>query len=210
MSEDLHPISVMGFYPRISRKQSYARAFFVGEDAIAVVLLLENPSFSVERLAHKGCQHGLHPNWNCIFQFGFWSAQLFFETFIGMPNRSGPCPFFRRSPRYFAARIEGRSFFPIATFVPGNFGQQTLAAAGPIMAGLAWEEQWAELLARLSWQVFPSSKREGRLKKGGILLSVHCDTSDEIKRAKQVMEATCAEDVSSTGESSTNVAKAGH
>jgi hypothetical protein len=31
---------------------------------------------------------------------------------------------------------------------------------------------------------------------------VHCDTSEEIKRAKEVLKATGAEDVSSTGESS--------
>jgi hypothetical protein len=38
---------------------------------------------------------------------------------------------------------------------------------------------------------------EGRLQKGGILLSVHCDTSEEIKRAKEVMERTGREDVAS-------------
>jgi hypothetical protein len=38
--------------------------------------------------------------------------------------------------------------------------------------------------------------------KGGILLSVHSDTTEEIKRAKEVLKATGAEDVSSTGESS--------
>jgi hypothetical protein len=38
--------------------------------------------------------------------------------------------------------------------------------------------------------------------KGGILLSVHCDTSEEIKRAKDIMKITGAEDISSTGESS--------
>jgi hypothetical protein len=42
----------------------------------------------------------------------------------------------------------------------------------------------------------------GRLRKGGILLSVHCDTSEEIKRAKEVLKTTSAEDISSTGESS--------
>jgi len=36
----------------------------------------------------------------------------------------------------------------------------------------------------------------------GILLSVPCDTPDEIKRAKDVLQATKAEDVSSTGEAS--------
>ena len=49
---------------------------------------------------------------------------------------------------------------------------------------------------------FEAKRYESRLQKGGILLSVHCDTSDEINRAKEVLKATGAEDVSSTGESS--------
>jgi hypothetical protein len=49
---------------------------------------------------------------------------------------------------------------------------------------------------------FEAKRYEGRVAKGGILLSVHCDTSDEIKRAKDVMKAAGAEDISSTGESS--------
>jgi hypothetical protein len=49
---------------------------------------------------------------------------------------------------------------------------------------------------------FEAKRYEGRLQKGGILLSVHCDTSEEIKRAKEVMERTGGEDISSTGESS--------
>ena len=38
-------------------------------------------------------------------------------------------------------------------------------------------------------------------------MSVHCDTSDEISRAKDVLKGTGAEDISSTGESSHNVDK---
>jgi hypothetical protein len=49
---------------------------------------------------------------------------------------------------------------------------------------------------------FQAKRYEGRLQKGGILLSVHCDTAEEIKRAKEVLKATGGEDVSSTGESS--------
>ena len=49
---------------------------------------------------------------------------------------------------------------------------------------------------------FEAKRYEGRIAKGGILLSVHCDTSDEIKRAKDIMKGMGAEDISSTGESS--------
>ena len=55
---------------------------------------------------------------------------------------------------------------------------------------------------------FEAKRYEGRLQKGGILLSVHCDTSGEIKRAKEVMERTGGEDISSTGEASADSSKA--
>jgi hypothetical protein len=54
----------------------------------------------------------------------------------------------------------------------------------------------------LSISEFEAKRYEGRLQKGGILLSVHCDTTEEINRAKEVLKVTGAEDVSSTGESS--------
>lgn len=89
-------------------------------------------------------------------------------------------------------------------------------AAGPIMAGLAGLGVGGAVggltgaLVGAGIPEFEAKRYEGRLKNGGILLSVHCDTSEEIKRAKQVMEATHAEDVSSTGESSSKAAKAGN
>src|SRR5271170_4028965 len=82
-------------------------------------------------------------------------------------------------------------------------------AAGPIMAGLAGlgvggaVGGFTGALIGMGIPEFEAKRYEGRLKKGGILLSVHCDTSDEIKRAKQIIEATGGEDVSSTGEAST-------
>jgi hypothetical protein len=45
------------------------------------------------------------------------------------------------------------------------------------------------------------------LQKGGILLSIHCATSEEIKRAKEAVARTGGEDVSSTGESSVDNSK---
>jgi len=43
------------------------------------------------------------------------------------------------------------------------------------------------------------------LQKGGILLSVHSETSEEVSEAKDIMKRTGAEDISSTGESSADV-----
>jgi hypothetical protein len=82
-------------------------------------------------------------------------------------------------------------------------------AAGPIMAGLAGlgvggaVGGFTGALIGMGIPEFEAKRYEGRLKKGGILLSVHCDTSDEVKRAKQLIEGTGGEDVSSTGEAST-------
>lgn len=83
-------------------------------------------------------------------------------------------------------------------------------AAGPIMAGLAGlgvggaVGGFTGALIGMGIPEFEAKRYEGRLKKGGILLSVHCDTSEEIKRAKEIIERTGGEDVSSTGESSTD------
>jgi hypothetical protein len=83
-------------------------------------------------------------------------------------------------------------------------------AAGPIMAGLAGLGVGGAVggvtgaLIGMGIPEFEAKRYEGRLKSGGILLSVHCDTSEEIKRAKEVLKVTGAEDVSSTGESSTD------
>jgi len=49
---------------------------------------------------------------------------------------------------------------------------------------------------------YEAKRYEGSLQKGAILVSVHCDTSEEIKLAKGIMKNTGGEDVSSTGESS--------
>jgi hypothetical protein len=86
-------------------------------------------------------------------------------------------------------------------------------AAGPIMAGLAGLGVGGAVggvtgaLIGMGIPEYEAKRYEGRLKKGGILLSVHCDTSDEIKRAKEVLKNSGAEDISSTGESSSDVKK---
>src|ERR1700688_1716092 len=81
-------------------------------------------------------------------------------------------------------------------------------AAGPIMAGLAGLGVGGAVggvtgaLIGMGIPEFEAKRYEGHLQKGGILLSVHCDTPGEIMRAKEVVKSTGAEDVSSTGESS--------
>ena len=80
-------------------------------------------------------------------------------------------------------------------------------AAGPIMAGLAGLGVGGAMggvtgaLIGMDIPEFQAKRYEGRLQKGGILLSVHCDTTEGIKRAKEALKATGGEDVSSSGES---------
>jgi hypothetical protein len=47
---------------------------------------------------------------------------------------------------------------------------------------------------------YEAKRYEGRVKDGGILLSVHSDDSQWTRKAKEILERTGAEDVSSTGE----------
>jgi hypothetical protein len=81
-------------------------------------------------------------------------------------------------------------------------------AAGPIMgalAGLGVGGAVGGLVGALVGMGIPeyeAKRYEGRLKNGGVLLSVHCNTSDDIKRAKDVLKRTGAEDISSTSEES--------
>src|SRR5246500_5119009 len=84
-------------------------------------------------------------------------------------------------------------------------GVGPLIAAGPIMAALAGigvggaVGGFTGALIGMGIPEFEAKRYEGRLQKGGILLSVHCDTSEEINRAKAELKTTGAEEVSSTG-----------
>jgi hypothetical protein len=86
-------------------------------------------------------------------------------------------------------------------------------AAGPIMAGLAGLGVGGAVggitgaLIGMGIPEFEAKRYEGRLQKGGILLSVRCDTSDQVKRAKEIVERTGGEDVSSAGKSSADSSK---
>lgn len=85
-------------------------------------------------------------------------------------------------------------------------------AAGPITAGLAGLGVGGAVggligaLIGMGIPEYEAKRYEGRLKKGGVLLSVHCDTSDEIDRAQSVLKETGAEDISSASEASSGVA----
>jgi hypothetical protein len=79
-------------------------------------------------------------------------------------------------------------------------------AAGPIMAALAGAGVGGAVggltgaLVGMGIPEYEAKRYEGRVKDGGILLSVHSDSSEETKRAKEILQQTGAQDISSTGE----------
>lgn len=86
-------------------------------------------------------------------------------------------------------------------------------AAGPIMAALAGIGVGGAVggvtgaLIGMGIPEYEAKRYEGRLQTGGLLLSVHCDTSEEIKQAKGILERTGGMDISSTGEASVSSAR---
>jgi hypothetical protein len=87
-------------------------------------------------------------------------------------------------------------------------GVGPLLAAGPIMgalAGLGVGGAVGGLIGALVGMGIPeyeAKRYEGHINGGGILLSVHCDTSAKITSAKDLLKHTGAQDISSAGESS--------
>src|SRR5450432_1192161 len=86
-------------------------------------------------------------------------------------------------------------------------------AAGPIMGALAGAGSGGVVggligaLVGMGIPEYEAKRYEGIVREGGILLSVHCDNSDWVKRAKDIMEHTGANDVASAGEASADYAK---
>jgi hypothetical protein len=92
-------------------------------------------------------------------------------------------------------------------------GLGAFIAAGPIVSMLASAGVGSAIGiiagALLGYEIpeYEAKRFEGRVKSGGILLSVHCDDSGWAKRAKKILERTGAECVSTTSESRADYAK---
>jgi hypothetical protein len=86
-------------------------------------------------------------------------------------------------------------------------GLGPLLAAGPIVAGLAGVGAGGAVggllgaLVGMGIPEFEARRYEGRVKDGGVLVSVHCETPGEILRAKEVLRDMGAVDISTTSES---------
>jgi hypothetical protein len=91
-------------------------------------------------------------------------------------------------------------------------GVGPLIAAGPIIGALAGVGTGGVVggligaLVGMGIPEYEAKRYEGMIKEGGILLSVHCESSDRVKRAKSVLERTGAEGISSAGEAGADYA----
>ena len=97
-----------------------------------------------------------------------------------------------------------------ALAIPG-FGP--FIAAGPILAtmsGMAAGAAVGGITGALIGMGIPeieAKRYEGKIKGGNILISVHADSSEEVKRAEELFKAAKAEDICSTTEASVPKAK---
>ncbi|HEX5070786.1 MAG TPA: hypothetical protein VFV78_11285 [Vicinamibacterales bacterium] len=79
-------------------------------------------------------------------------------------------------------------------------------AAGPLMATLAGAGAGGAVgtligaLSGLGIPEYEAKRYEGRVKDGGVLVSCHCDSSDDVSTAKDTLKRTGAEDIASAGE----------
>lgn len=72
--------------------------------------------------------------------------------------------------------------------------------AGSVVGGIAGA------LVGMGIPEYEAKRYEGRVKEGGILLSVHCDNADWKKRAVEIMKQTGAGDIGSEGEAKADFA----
>ena len=85
-------------------------------------------------------------------------------------------------------------------------GLGPLLAAGPIVAALAGAGAVGALggiigaLAGMGIPEYEAKRYEGRIREGGVLLSVHCDSADWVKLARKMREETGAQDIAAAGE----------
>jgi hypothetical protein len=93
-------------------------------------------------------------------------------------------------------------------------GAGPFIAAGPILAALSGAAMGATVggiaggLVGLGIPELEAKRYEGKIKAGNLLLSVHTENSDEIKKAEKIFKNAGAEDICTTGESSVPSASA--
>ena len=90
-------------------------------------------------------------------------------------------------------------------------GVGPIVAAGPIMAALAGVGAGTVLggltgaLVGLGIPEYEAKRYEGRIRSGGILVSVHCPDEHWVHRAKEMLKHTGGEDIASASEGKANL-----
>lgn len=85
-------------------------------------------------------------------------------------------------------------------------GVGALIAAGPLMAALSGAAVGAAVggitgtLIGLGIPEYEAKRYEGKIRGGNVLISVHSESAEQTRRAKEIFERAGAEDISSTGE----------
>lgn len=93
-------------------------------------------------------------------------------------------------------------------------GVGPLVAAGPIIATLTGIGSGGVLggmigaLVGMGIPEYEAKRYEGRIKQGGILLSVHCDDAEWVGKAKELLRDTGGEDIAAAEEASADFATA--
>jgi hypothetical protein len=92
-------------------------------------------------------------------------------------------------------------------------GLEAMQAAGPMIAMLGGMGVGvtvgglAGAVAGSSIPEYEAKRYEGRVRKGGILLSVHCDNPEWAKTARMILKRTGAHDIATTGEAKADFAR---
>lgn len=92
-------------------------------------------------------------------------------------------------------------------------GLEAMQAAGPVvgmMGGMGAGVTVGGLIGAVVGAGVPeyeAKRYEGRVRKGGILVSVHCDNAEWAKTARSILKRTGAKDISTTGEARADFAR---
>jgi hypothetical protein len=92
-------------------------------------------------------------------------------------------------------------------------GLGPLIAAGPVIAALTGIGSGGLVggligaLVGMGIPEYEAKRYEGRIREGGILLSVHCDNGDWSRKAKDILRNSGGEDIAAAGESRADFSK---
>jgi hypothetical protein len=86
-------------------------------------------------------------------------------------------------------------------------------AAGPVISALAGMGAGGAIgglagaLIGMGIPEYEAKRYDGRVRAGGILMSVHCDSAEWVRRAKDLLKQTGAEDIASASEAASDYGK---